>query len=112
MSIRVTLVFSPGPRMVHEEALDLPPGSTVRQALQGAAALLDRHGFAPGPGLAFGIWGRKVDAGRRLEDGDRLELYRPLRVDPKVARRARFEAQGAGPAGLFARRRPGAKAGY
>ncbi len=112
MSIRVMLVFSPGPRVVHEHTLDLPQGTTVRQALQGVAALLDIHGIVPGPGLAFGIWGRKVDAARCLEDGDRLELYRPLRVDPKVARRARFEAQGAGPAGLFKRRRPGAKAGY
>ncbi len=112
MSIRVTLVFSPGPRVVLEHTLDLPQGCTAGQALQGAAALLDPHGIVPSTGLAFGIWGRKVDAGHRLEDGDRLELYRPLRVDPKVARRARFEAQGAGPAGLFKRRRPGAKAGY
>jgi sulfur carrier protein len=47
-----------------------------------------------------------------LQDGDRLEIYRPLKVDPKVARRERFARQGAKTTGLFAKRRPGAKAGY
>jgi sulfur carrier protein len=44
--------------------------------------------------------------------GERIEFYRPLRVDPKVARRERFARQGAKSAGLFAKKRPGAKAGY
>ena len=35
-----------------------------------------------------------------------------LRVDPKVARRERFNDQGAKSAGLFTKKRPGAKAGY
>jgi uncharacterized protein len=110
--IRVTLVVSPGPRDVREETLMLPDASTVRQALQGSA-LLARLGLAePAHDPGFGVWGRKVDGSHVLRDGDRLELYRPLLVDPKVARRARFEAQGARTAGLFARRRAGAKAGY
>jgi hypothetical protein len=40
-----------------------------------------------------------------LQTGDRLELYRPLLVDPKRARRERFARQGSRSAGLFARRR-------
>ena len=47
-----------------------------------------------------------------LNDHDRIEIYRALRVDPKVARRERFNSQGAKRAGLFAKTRPGAKAGY
>ncbi|MDH5708755.1 MAG: RnfH family protein, partial [Hylemonella sp.] len=47
-----------------------------------------------------------------LRDLDRVELYRPLKVDPKVARRERFARQGARGAGLFASKRAGAKAGY
>jgi uncharacterized protein len=39
-------------------------------------------------------------------------VYRPLLVDPKVARRERFRTQGARAAGLFAKKRPGAKPGY
>ena len=43
---------------------------------------------------------------------DRVEVYRPLKVDPKVARRERFARQGARTTGLFARQRPGGKSGY
>ena len=59
-----------------------------------------------------GIWGRKARLQQLLRDGDRVELYRPLQVDPKVARRERFARQGARAAGLFAKKRAGAKAGY
>lgn len=111
MAIRVTLVVSPGPREVLEEVLSLADTSTVQQALQ-ASGLPARLGMAAGGEQAVGIWGRKVDGTHVLHDGDRLELYRPLLVDPKEARRTRFEAQGAGAAGLFSRRRAGAKAGY
>lgn len=38
--------------------------------------------------LAAGIWGRPVDRQHRLKNGDRLELYRPLVMDPREARRA------------------------
>jgi putative ubiquitin-RnfH superfamily antitoxin RatB of RatAB toxin-antitoxin module len=60
----------------------------------------------------IGVWGKPIPAHRVLVEGDRLEVYRPLTVDPKVARRARFVRQGAKTAGLFAKKRPGAKAGY
>ncbi len=58
------------------------------------------------------VWGKPVEPSHVLKDGDRLEVLRPLRVDPKVARRERFQKQGAKTAGLFAKRRVGAKPGY
>ena len=58
------------------------------------------------------VWGKPVESTQTLKDGDRLEVLRPLRVDPKVARRERFQKQGAKTAGLFAKRRAGAKPGY
>ena len=36
---------------------------------------------------------QRVDGEQKLEDGDRVEIYRPLRVDPKALRRTRAEAQ-------------------
>ena len=49
------------------------------------------------------LWGRKAAAQEaRLRDGDRVEVLRPLQVDPKVARRERFRKQGSRAAGLFA----------
>lgn len=111
MAIQVTVVFSPRPRVVHERLLSLPDGATVAQAVEicgwaGEVGLSDE-------GVALlGVWGRKAEPHQVLRDQDRVEIYRPLTVDPKVARRARFVKQGARTTGLFARRRPGAKAGY
>lgn len=103
--IAVLLVRSPGPRRIEQRELRLPAGSTLGQAL-------DAAGWQVEEGLDVGIWGRKAPLDRVLRDGDRVELYRPLTVDPKIARRERFGRQGARTAGLFARRRPGAKPGY
>jgi putative ubiquitin-RnfH superfamily antitoxin RatB of RatAB toxin-antitoxin module len=37
--------------------------------------------------LALGIYGRRVEATQPLRDGDRVEVYRPLKFDPREARR-------------------------
>jgi len=110
-NIQITLVYSPAPRKVWQAELTLPLGSTVGQAI----ATGDLFKYFPSFDFGYasvGIWGRKANSKMLLRDGDRIEIYRALRVDPKVARRERFSKQGARTAGLFARRRPGAKAGY
>jgi len=109
--LNVTLAYSPAPREVFEEALRLPDGATTQDAVN-ASGLAQRF-----PGLVWetlqpGVWGRAASWDRALEDGDRVELCRPLQVDPKVARRERFRQQGARGTGLFAGRRKGGKAGY
>ena len=109
--IHVTLAYSPRARTVQLVELTLPAGATATQALQhsGWLAGLSEAELAQ---LQLGIWGRKAAGSQVLRDGDRLELYRALTVDPKVARRERFAKQGARGAGLFAKRRVGAKSGY
>ena len=69
-------------------AVELDAGATVGTAL---AAVASREPFA---GLhlleiAVGVYGQRVDRQRVLEDGDRVELYRSLAMDPKEARRHR-----------------------
>jgi putative ubiquitin-RnfH superfamily antitoxin RatB of RatAB toxin-antitoxin module len=59
-----------------------------------------------------GFWGCKVGWSATVQADDRVELYRPLTVDPKVARRQRFKRQGKGRTGLFANRKSGSAAGY
>lgn len=108
-SLNITLVWSPGPRQWRQCALKLPSGSTVQAALTAAGLGLQT---GDGQQLQAGVWGRRVGLDWALHDGDRLELYRPLRVDPKRARRERFDQQGARTAGLFQSRRPGGKPGY
>lgn len=111
MAIRVTVAFSPAPREVLEWPVALPEGATLRQAVM-ASGLQDACPDLELAQLVTGIWGRKAGWDQPLRDADRVELYRPLRVDPKVARRERFRKQGARSAGLFASRRPGGKPGY
>ena len=110
-TVRITLVYSPAARLVHELELTLPAGSTVAQALaaSGLARTFPEISIEP---LRLGIWGRKAQPDQVLQDKDRVEIYRALKVDPKVARRERFVKQGAKKAGLFAQRRAGAKPGY
>lgn len=109
--MNIVLVYSPAPRQVREWTLVLPPGSTVAQALESSGIFLAFPELAVSRPL-LGIWGRKTSLKQALQDADRLEIYRPLRVDPKVARRERFNKQGVNKSGLFARKRAGAKAGY
>lgn len=109
--IGVSVVYSPAPREVREVPILLAPLSTVLQALQASGLL---HAF-PSIDLqqaVVGVWGRKASLSQTLRADDRVEIYRPLRVDPKMARRERFAKQGARTAGLFVKKRPGAKPGY
>lgn len=112
--LTITVVYSPAPRQVIEKILQLPLGTTVAQALA-QSGLYETHPHLVGldhATLTLGVWGRKVSPNHVLRDLDRVEIYRPLLVDPKVARRERFQKQGTRGAGLFAKRRPGAKPGY
>jgi uncharacterized protein len=109
--LNVTVMFSPRARAVREWRLVLDGGSTVHQALQasGLGAEFPELDVRTAP---IGIWGRKARLPQLLREGDRIEIYRPLQVDPKVARRERFRKQGTRGTGLFARKRDGAKPGY
>lgn len=111
MSIHVTVVYSPVSRDVREIALRLAPSSTVLQAIQ-ASGLLELFPSIDQQTAVVGVWGRKAGLNQTLRENDRIEIYRPLTVDPKVARRERFAKQGARTTGLFAKKRAGAKDGY
>ena len=84
-SIRVELAFSPRPGEVQRIALSLPEGTTIAQALE-------HSGLALPANLRVGVWGRLRELTDTLRDRDRLELYRPLTVDPKEARRLRYRS--------------------
>lgn len=67
----------------------LPLGAVLLDALT-ASAWFDMAAFS----MTTGIWGRKVCMTEPLHEGDRIEVYRPLTVDPKEARRLRYRAHG------------------
>jgi len=94
-AIQVTVAHSPQAGLVRECALRLPPGARVQDAI-------DAAGLArPADADDIGIWGRRAPLQQVLRGGERVEIYRPLRADPKTARRERFARQGARAAGLF-----------
>lgn len=107
-------MYSPAPRVVHERVLQFNAATTVVQALQQSGLLNDCPEIDLSLPDAFTvcIWGKKTTPNHELRDLDRIEICRPLTVDPKVARRERFQKQGTSRAGLFSKRRAGAKPGY
>lgn len=114
--MQVVIAYSPAARQVCEHSLNLPAGATVLEALCAVnvwASDAFGHELVLHPATALlGVWGKSVLPEQVLVEGDRLEIYRPLLADPKTARRERFLKQGKRGAGLFAKRRPGGKAGY
>ena len=66
----------------------VPAGTTVREALR-LSGLADAFSEIDVDACPLGIFGRVVDGARRVSPGDRVEVYRPLRVDPREARRER-----------------------
>ena len=100
--LRVEVVFGlPETQLL--KRVRLPAGATVADAIEASGigeAIRALDGSYEVSGDRVGVFGRKVRLEDPLEDGDRVELYRPLVVDPKEARRARAEADRAGkPAG-------------
>ncbi|HWH82559.1 MAG TPA: RnfH family protein [Burkholderiaceae bacterium] len=90
--LNVSVVYSPRAGEVDEVLLRLAPGATVADAVR-ASGLQERHPQAGLDALPVGVWGTFCQRGDALRDRDRVELYRPLKVDPKEARRRRQQAQ-------------------
>ena len=67
-------------------ALTVPAGATVSEVI-GASPLERRFPDVPVAELEVGIWGRVVSRDHPVRDGDRIEIYRPLQIDPREARR-------------------------
>jgi putative ubiquitin-RnfH superfamily antitoxin RatB of RatAB toxin-antitoxin module len=68
--------------------VELAPGATAADAVR-ASGMLERHPEIDLARQRIGVYGREIAPGTRLCDGDRVELYRPLVLEPKEARRRR-----------------------
>jgi putative ubiquitin-RnfH superfamily antitoxin RatB of RatAB toxin-antitoxin module len=93
-TLGVDVVYCPAPGEADCVTLILPAGSTAAQALH-ASGVLGRHGLAT-VDFRVGVWSRVCEPGTVLRDRDRVEVYRPLTVDPKEARRQRYQRQVSG----------------
>ncbi len=66
--------------------VDLPEGATAAEAVR-ASGLVAQFPDIDLASHGVGIYGRVVSLGQVLREGDRLEIYRPLQMDPREARR-------------------------
>ncbi|MFT3757022.1 MAG: RnfH family protein [Pseudoxanthomonas sp.] len=80
MKVEVVLAW---PRRFESATVELPAGASVADAVAAA-------GFSDVPEVVgYAIFGVNSEPTTRLHHGDRVELLRPLLVDPKEARRRR-----------------------
>jgi|JI6StandDraft_1071083.scaffolds.fasta_scaffold574610_2 putative ubiquitin-RnfH superfamily antitoxin RatB of RatAB toxin-antitoxin module len=87
--LHIEVSYCPSPGVADVVALDLPAGAVLSDAVL-ASGLLQRHGLAL-EGLRVGVWCKPREPGTPLRERDRVEIYRPLLVDPKEARRLRYK---------------------
>ena len=97
--MRVEVIYAMSDRTWIRRLLDLESTATVRTALSASGILGEcpEVDFSSGYGLA--IHGNPAEIDQALACGDRVEILRPLRVDPKAARRARARKRRADPGG-------------
>ena len=94
--IAVEVVSDRDPAQLHRCWLRLPLGSTVADALTASGFLDPTSSRDAGlePPLHVGCWGQRCALDMALRDRDRVELYRPLVVQPMDARRQRLQRDG------------------
>jgi putative ubiquitin-RnfH superfamily antitoxin RatB of RatAB toxin-antitoxin module len=89
--IPVTVVYCTPDRQ-HVQSVELAPGSTLRDAVMASGLLRSEPELASGP-LDLGVYNQPRAASTLVRPGDRIEIYRPLTVDPKEARRVRAQVR-------------------
>lgn len=87
--MRVCVVYCP-PGAVWRREVELDDGATVRAALE-ASGVLAAFPHLARERLDVGVFNHPRGLDAPLADGDRVEIYRPLAIDPKEARRRRAE---------------------
>jgi len=88
---RVIVVYL-RPGLVFERHLVLPASATVGDAIDASGLRREVAELATGE-ITAGVFGELRGPEAPLEDGDRVEIYRPLSIDPKEARRIRAEVR-------------------
>ena len=88
-TIRIEVVYA-RPEQAHLIPLAVNAGTTIRQAIEMSGLLQQCPDIDLGRNKV-GIFSKLKDLDTVLADGDRVEIYRELRVDPKEARRRHVE---------------------
>jgi len=87
IAVQVVYALPAEPTVVH---LRVSAGTTLKEAIE-LSGLLDRYREIDLGAQRIGVFGQLRALTDPVRAGDRVEIYRPLRVDPKDARRRRAE---------------------
>ena len=90
--IRVEIVYAQQQGSI-VKSIKVAPGALIADALRLAALDEDFQGVDLA-NATVGIYGSVASRDRPLKDGDRIEIYRPLAEEPKLARRKRASRSG------------------
>jgi len=74
---------------------DLPEGATLRDAIE-QSRIREKVPEIDLDTMRVGVFGKLKSLEDTVRSGDRVEIYRPLKIDPKEARRARAQAEKGG----------------
>lgn len=84
--VHVEVVYSIKEGDLTHLQLEVEPGSTIAAVMQKVGILEDASQAFTG---TVGIFSKITSLDRIVKEGDRIELYRPLLIDPKDKRRQR-----------------------
>jgi hypothetical protein len=78
------------PREQLLKTVDLDDGADLEMAIR-ASGILERCPEIDLATASVGVFGKVCLLHQKLRSGDRVEIYRPLLVDPRIARRERAQ---------------------
>jgi putative ubiquitin-RnfH superfamily antitoxin RatB of RatAB toxin-antitoxin module len=90
--IRCTVAYATRERQ-HLISIELDAPATIQDALAAARVRADPAAGIPWEAAAVGVFGAPRARAEPVADGDRIELYRPLRKDPREQRRERLQRE-------------------
>ena len=84
-NIQVEIIFATADEQLLS-VLTVPANATIGDviAMSALAEHFPEHDLGA---MRVGVWGHPADRSQAVRDGDRIEIYRPLEIDPRVARR-------------------------
>ncbi len=88
--MKIGVAYATAARQVWME-VDVAPGTTVREAIE-ASGILDQFPEIDLAVQKVGIFGKLAKLDAEVQEGSRVEIYRPITADPKTAKRKRVAA--------------------
>ncbi|KTD15121.1 Persistence and stress-resistance antitoxin PasI [Legionella gratiana] len=82
--VKIEVVYVPLKKTVVHKILELKLGATVSDALHASEIYVT---YPETRSFPVGIFSKQVSLDQVLKEGDRIEIYRPLILDPKENRR-------------------------